>query len=157
MNMRHWDHKDPRQVDQIIGAFYLMRRDVFDHSGGFDGRFFVYFEEAGDAKRCKSAGWDSWHLTEVQAFRAGGCSSRQVKGQRLFYFLRSPLLYAFKHFRRWQAWILVGVTNVLELLTRSVWWLLRGEFAGVQNTWAAYRLLWPSMGHILRGEGRYNP
>ena len=33
MHMRDWDHKDTRQVDQVIGAFYLMRRDLFEHAG----------------------------------------------------------------------------------------------------------------------------
>lgn len=67
----------------------------------------------------------------------------------------SRLLYAFKHFPRWQACTLVGVTNLLEPFTRSIWCLLRVNVAGVKHTWAAYRLLWRSMGHILRGEGRY--
>jgi GT2 family glycosyltransferase len=157
MHMRDWDHKDTRQVDQVIGAFYLMRRDLFEHAGGFDERFFVYFEEVDVAWRCKLAGWSSWYLTEAQAFHAGGGTSRQVKGRRLFYSLRSRLLYAFKHFPLWQAWILVGVTNLLEPFTRSIWCLLCGDFAGIRHTWAAYSLLWRSMGHILRGGGRYNP
>ncbi len=69
----------------------------------------------------------------------------------------SHLLHAFKHFPIWQAWILVGVTTLLEPFTSSIWCLLRGDFAGVKRDWAAYRMLWRCMGHILRGEGRYNP
>lgn len=157
MHMRDWNHKDTRQVDQVIGAFYLMRRDVFVNAEGFDERFFVYFEEVDLARRCRLAGWDSWYLTEAQAFHAGGGTSRQVKVHRLFYFLRSRLLYAFKHFPGWQAWIVVGITNLLEPFTRSIWCLLCGNFVGVQHTWAAYGLLWRSMDHIVRGEGRYNP
>ena len=157
MRMVDWDHNDTRQVDQVMGAFFLIRRDVFELVGGFDERFFVYFEEVDVARRGKIAGWESWYLSEARAFHAGGGTSRQVKAQRLFYSLRSRLLYALKHFPRWQAWTLVGVTNLLELFTRSIWCLVRGDVAGVKHTWSAYRMLWRSMRHILRGEGRYNP
>lgn len=157
MRMGNWDHKSTRQVDQVMGAFFFCRRKVFNACGGFDDKFFVYFEEVDVARRSKLAGWDSWYLAGAQAFHAGGGTSRQVKVHRLFYSLRSRLLYGFKHFPRWQAWLLVGVTNLLEPFTRSVWCLLRGDLVGIKHTWAAYRMLWRSMGHILRGEGRYNP
>ena len=157
MRMSNWGHNDTCRVDQVMGAFFFCRRNVFEWCGGFDERFFVYFEEVDVARRSKLAGWDSWYLANAQAFHMGGGTSRQVKVNRLFYSLRSRLLYGFKHFPRWQAWLLVGVTNLLEPFTRSVWCLLRGDVAGVKHTWAAYRMLWRSMGHILRGEGRYNP
>jgi GT2 family glycosyltransferase len=157
VHMRDWDHLNSCQVDHVMGAYYLMRREVFEQVGGFDERFFVYLEDVDLSKVVKDTGFDIWYLTEAQAFHAGGGTSRQVKVQRLFYSLRSRLLYAFKHFPRWQAWTLVGVTNLLEPFTRSVWCLLRGDIAGIRYTWAAYRMLWCSMGHILRGEGRYNP
>ena len=157
VHMHDWDHMDSRQVDHVMGAFYLMRREVFKQVDGFDERFFVYLEDVDLSKVVKDLGSDIWYLTEAQAFHAGGGTSRQVKVHRLFYSLRSRLLYAFKHFPHWQAWTLVAVTNLLEPFTRSVWCLLRGDVAGAKHTWAAYRMLWRSMGHILRGEGRYNP
>lgn len=157
MRMISWNHSDTRKVDQVMGAFFFIRREVFEACNGFDERFFVYFEEVDVAKRSRLAGWDSWYLTEAQAFHAGGGTSRQVKAHRLFYSLRGRMLYAFKHFPRWQAWTLVAVTNLLEPFTRSTWCLLRGDFVGIKHTWVAYRMLWRSMGHILRGEGRYNP
>lgn len=157
MGMKEWDHKQSREVDQVMGAFFFCRRETFEACGGFDERFFVYFEEVDVARRSKLAGWKIWYLTQAQAFHAGGGTSHQVKVHRLFYSLRSRLLYAFKHFPRWQAWLLLLVTNLIEPFTRSAWCLLRGDFTGVKHTWAAYRMLWRSMGHILRGEGRYNP
>lgn len=157
VHMRDWNHCQSEKVDHVIGAFYLVRREVFELLGGFDERFFVYLEDLDLSKRINDAGLHCHYLTEAQAFHAGGGTSRQVKVHRLFYSLRSRLLYAFKHFPRWQAWLLLAVTNIVEPITRSAWCLLQGDVAGAKHTWSAYRMLWRSIGHILRGEGRYNP
>ena len=157
MRMDDWDHESSRRVDQVMGAFFLIRRSLFSLCEGFDQRFFVYFEEVDLSLRAKLAGYDSWYLTGAQAFHAGGGTSRQVKDYRLFYSLRSRLLYGFKHFPRWQAWCLVCVTGLVEPFTRTAWCLLRGDMAGVRHTWSAYRMLWRGMGRIVRGEGRFEP
>jgi len=155
MGMSNWDHESSRRVDQVMGAFFLIRRVVFNATGGFDERFFVYFEEVDLSRRATLAGWDSWYLADAQAFHAGGGTSRQVKARRLFYSLRSRLLYGFKHFPTWQAWVLVALTGLVEPLTRTAWCLIRKDMTGVRNTWAAYRMLWSGMGQIVHGEGRF--
>lgn len=135
----------------------MIRREVFEALGGFDERFFVYLEDLDLSFRAHKAGWKSMYLAEAQAYHAGGGTSRQVKAHRLFYSLRSRLLYGFKHFPRWQAWVLVGMTGVIEPFTRTAWCLARGDWAGVRHTWQAYRMLWGGMGRILRGDGRFVP
>ncbi len=157
LHMYDWQHDETIQVDHVIGAFYLIRRGLFEAVNGFDERFFVYLEDLDLSKVVNDAGWKSWYITEAKAFHAGGGSSRQVKVHRLFYSLRSRLLYAFKHFSAGQAWIFFVITNIVEPFTRSIWCLMRGDFTGVKHTWAAYRMLWGNMKYILRGEGRYNP
>lgn len=157
MRMADWLHNETRAVDHIIGAFYLIRRDIFDRLDGFDERFFLYLEDLDLSIRVKEAGWKSVFLPTARAFHAGGGTSRQVKAHRLFYSLRSRLLYAFKHFPRWQAWLLVGVAGVVEPLSRTAWCLARRDWPAVRHTWTAYRMLWVGMGRIIRGEGRFIP
>ncbi len=96
--MTEWDHLDSRYVDQVIGAFFLVRRDLFIQLNGFDERFFVYYEEVDFAYRAANAGYPSYYLNETSAFHLGGGVSNQVKARRLFYTLRSRLLYGAKHF-----------------------------------------------------------
>jgi hypothetical protein len=40
--MREWDHRDTRPVDQVMGAFLMVRRQLFEALQGFDERFFLY-------------------------------------------------------------------------------------------------------------------
>jgi GT2 family glycosyltransferase len=157
IHMADWDHGDSRPVDHVIGAFFLMRRELFDAVDGFDERFFVYLEDLDLSRRARDAGWQCWYLTGTQAFHAGGGTSRQVKTKRLFYSLRSRLLYGFKHLPPWEAWVLVGVTAIIEPVTRSLYCLARGDGGDLRHTWSAYRMLWRGMGRIVRGKGRFEP
>ncbi|EMR11901.1 glycosyl transferase family protein [Methylophaga lonarensis MPL] len=152
MHMLEWDHQHSRQVDHVIGAFYLIRKAVFEACEGFDERFFVYLEDLDLSFRAKQAGWDSWYLTEARAFHAGGGTSRQVKAKRLFYSLSSRLLYGFKHFSRWKAGCLVLVTCLIEPFTRTVFCLLKRDWSGIRNTAFAYILLYRALPQIILGK-----
>ena len=140
--MAEWDHAQTREVDQVIGAFFLVRREVFDVLGGFDERFFVYFEEVDFSRRAHNAGWRSVYLADAKAFHAGGGTSNQVKARRLFYSLRSRLLYSFKHFSIPAASTVLFVTLLIEPLARSVLALVRRSLPGFKETWAGYFMLW---------------
>ena len=109
-----------RDVDQVIGAFFLARRQVFESLGGFDERFFVYFEEVDFSLRARQRGFRSVCFAGATAVHHGARSSEQVKATRLFYSLRSRVLYAFKHFSPVSAWATVAVTLGPELIARTL-------------------------------------
>ena len=153
-HMSEWDHASTRDVDHVIGAFYLIRKSLFESLGGFDERFFVYLEDLDLSLRARQAGWRSVYLATARAFHAGGGTSKQVKAARLFYSLRSRLLYGFKHFSRLRAWALVGVTLLIEPLSRLAFSALRGGSEDVLNTLRAYGMLWRALPSILRGRPR---
>jgi GT2 family glycosyltransferase len=129
-----------RDVDQVIGAYFMIRRPLFDALGGFDERFFVYFEEVDLSLRARHAGYRSVYFHDARAYHRGGLSSDQVKAARLYYSLRSRLLYAWKHFSPIQAWFVMAVTFGVE-------WPARALAAGVrrggapEETAAAFRQL----------------
>ena len=109
---------DTGEVDQVIGAFFLVRRDLFSRLGGFDERFFVYFEEVDLSLRARREGYRSVCFVGATAVHHGGRSSGQVRAARLFYSLRSRLRYAFKHFSPPGAWLTLAATLGPELLLR---------------------------------------
>ncbi len=152
MHMLEWDHQSSRQIDHVIGAFYLIRKVVFEECMGFDDRFFVYLEDVDFSIRAKQLGWDSWYLSEARAFHAGGGTSRQVKAKRLFYSLSSRLLYGFKHFPTWQASILLTITCLIEPFTRAIFCLLKRDWQGIRNTVLGYKMLYAALPKIIAGE-----
>lgn len=149
VHMDDWDHLANRSIDHVIGAFFFMRRRVFESLKGFDERFFLYLEDLDFSLRARRAGWKSFYIADAQAFHKGGGTSQRVKAKRLFYSLRSRLLYGFKHFPRWQAWILFGVMAMGEPLCRSIYSLFRGGTADVRNTLAGYGMLYRDLPNII--------
>jgi len=53
----YWDHAEERDVDWVAGAFMLLPRTVFEATGGFDERFFMYGEDLEWCYRIRDRGW----------------------------------------------------------------------------------------------------
>jgi GT2 family glycosyltransferase len=134
-------------VDQVIGAFYFVRRDLFARLGGFDERYFLYFEEVDFALRARRHGARSYFLKEARIVHAEHVSSDQARDRRLYHSLRSRLLFAYEHWPYWQATVLVVLTVTVELTARLARGFLRGDESEISATTGAYRRL---LGNLLR-------
>jgi Predicted glycosyltransferases len=150
MSMVDWDHKSTQTVDQVIGAFFLVRKSLFKALRGFDQRFFVYFEELDFSRRLHSLGYSTVYLADTQAFHAGGGTSKNVKAARLFYLLRSRLLYGFKHFSPPAAWAVLIFTIAFEPFTRVIFSIISGQGQSVIHTLKGYRMLIRDLPTIIR-------
>lgn len=151
-HMEEWDHATTCQVDHVIGAFYLIRRSLFEALNGFDEQFFVYLEDLDLSFRAHKVGWKSIFIANAQAFHEGGGTSQKVKANRLFYSLRSRVLYGFKHFSLISAALLLVLTLLIEPFSRLVFSFLRGARGDVRNTLTAYAMLWRALPSIVRSE-----
>ena len=142
-----WAHDSTRTVDQVMGAFFLVRTIVFEALGGFGERFFVYFEDLDFALCAQARGWRSVFLAGAQAFHRGQGTTRTATERRTFYFCRSKLLYAFKFFSFAGALAVVGATLLLEPIARMV-----AAPRSAAATLRAFVLLWRELPAILRTE-----
>jgi GT2 family glycosyltransferase len=140
--MTEWDHAATRTVDEVMGAFFFMRRSAFERLGGFDERFFVYFEEVDLSLRAREAGWRTVYLADAQAFHLGGGVSDQVKAHRLAYSLHSRLLYVVKHFSTLDSSMVAAATLLIEPWTRLAWAALRLAPREIGETLGGFFLLW---------------
>lgn len=140
--MKAWDHAETRAVDQVMGAFFLVRRSLFEQLRGFDERFFVYFEDLDFSRRAALAGFGSVYLTEGRAFHKGGGVSEQVKAHRLFYSLRSRIQYAFKHFTPPAAVAVAASTLLVEPLSRLALLALERRNGEIRDLERGFRMLW---------------
>jgi GT2 family glycosyltransferase len=139
--LKEWNHQENRVVDQVEGAFFIVRRQVFEELEGFDERFFMYFEDLDFAFRAKKAGWQSYYLAETKALHYGGGASYQVKDKRLFYMLNSRVLYIAKHFGRLAALGILFASVVVEFLSRLGWNIRHFSWYNLRDTFSAYGML----------------
>lgn len=72
------DHDRPRRVDWVTGACWLVRPAAWHAVGGFDRRFFFYFEETDLCYRLAQQGWQTWFEPAAVATHLGGGSSDAV-------------------------------------------------------------------------------
>lgn len=112
------EHIGARDVEHVMGAFYLVDRDVFFDVGGFDERFFVFLEDLDLSQRIRDAGRRIRFLGDTGVFHAGGASTRSHAGLRLALALESRIRFAFKHFTAAQAVGLAVGTFAVEPLLR---------------------------------------
>jgi GT2 family glycosyltransferase/lipopolysaccharide/colanic/teichoic acid biosynthesis glycosyltransferase len=59
--MLDFDHESARQVDWILGACMLVRRDAVRSVGLMDERFFLYFEDVDWCYRMQQKGWKVYY------------------------------------------------------------------------------------------------
>ncbi len=140
--MSDWPHDRTSLVDHVIGAFYLVRRWVFEALSGFDERFFVYLEDLDFSYRAHRAGWSAIYLAEARAFHKGAGTSAAVPADRLAYAIRSRLAYADKHFGLPGRVLVRAATLIGEPLVRCAHATLRGSWADLGTVVGTYRLLW---------------
>lgn len=149
-NMAEWDHMNSWRVDQIMGAFLLVRHPLFVELSGFDERFFVYFEEVDFSFRARKLGWCSFYFADTQAYHKGGGTSEQVKATRMFYSLRSRILYGYKHFGWFSATLLMAGTLFLEPFSRLALAIGRRSGRGAKETLKGYAMLWLAMPELFK-------
>jgi len=94
----------PTQVDWLVGAAMLMKRDRFEELGGFDERFFLFFEDTDLCRRAKEVGYDVWYFPESQFVHSRQrLSDSRIPGMWIFkktFWIH--LSSALKYFWKWR-------------------------------------------------------
>ncbi|AWK90281.1 glycosyltransferase family 2 protein [Azospirillum thermophilum] len=155
--MTDWDHADTRPVDQVMGAFLMIRRDLFERLGGFDERFFVYFDDVDLCLRARQAGWEVVHFAGAEAYHRGGGTTDRVRDLRLFYSLRSRIQFAAKHFGMTGTVLVAAVSLLVEPLARLVHALVARSPRDAGAVLRGTALLWRALPDLLCGLGKAKP
>jgi N-acetylglucosaminyl-diphospho-decaprenol L-rhamnosyltransferase len=150
--MKEWDHLETREVDQVIGAFMLVRRTLFQQLGGYDERFFVYMEDLDLSLRMRNLGYGSIYLVSARATHKGGSTARKVQAESLFFGVRSRIQYAFKHFGNLRGCIVATFVLLMEPVSRLVWAAGHGSGGELKAVVKAYGRLWVEVlsGRLIR-------
>lgn len=112
--MNRWDTHTPRQVEVLLGACILARREALDSVGPLDETYFMFSEEVDLCFRLRQAGWQLYWIPKAQIIHYGGQSTQQVALDMFLQLYRGKLLYFRKHYGRF-----AGMVYKLILLFSS--------------------------------------
>jgi len=86
------------ESDWITGACMLVRKDLYEETGGFDERFFMYEEDVDLCYRIKKAGWKVGCFTGTSIIHNEGSSSQCDYYRYILMRNKSRITYMEKHF-----------------------------------------------------------
>ena len=87
----------PFEVDWVSGAALIIRNDIFNQAGGFDEKFFMYFEDIDLCKRVKDLGYKVMVYSEVELIHLGGRSLSELNQRKRYYYKAQDYFYK-KHY-----------------------------------------------------------
>ncbi len=100
---RRFDPNTARDVDWVVGACMLIRNDLLQKIGGFDPRFFLFFEDMDLCRRCWNAGFRVRYVPEAVA---GDRKKRLSEGNAMKVLLKKTgrihAISAIKYFWKWR-------------------------------------------------------
>ncbi len=102
-----FEHDKEQSVDQIMGACFLVRRELLDKGLGFDERYFIWMEEVDFCKTAKANGWQVLYLPQVLVVHHAGQSfAKEFHPKRQAYYLTSLKKYFAKWHPGWRSWLI---------------------------------------------------
>ena len=141
----------PYAVDWIDGCCMLLRREAIAAVGGFDERFFIYFEETDLCERIRRAGWSIWVVPSAQARHPKGDA---VPPAYYFYYMaRNRYLFWQKNFAIAPGRVALQLLRETAMVCASTLRARPPLTRAVRARWAARQLAgsWRGTLDFLRG------
>ena len=114
---------DERAVGWLSGSFLLVRREAFEAIGGFDERYFMYFEDVDLCRNLGMAGWENYYIPTAEVVHHGALSTSRSARLMLKAHHESAYRYLAKRYRGWYLW---PVRVVLRLGLKARSWIAKG-------------------------------
>lgn len=101
-NRRHLlldvDHSVTQQVDWMLGACLMIRRETLEDVGLFDERYFLYVEDIDFCLRAHKRGWGVYYVPEaVITHHHLAVSDKRLLGKHMVHHLASMCHFMLKH------------------------------------------------------------
>lgn len=122
--------KSFQKVDWVMGAFVMLKREVFEKTGGFDENFHMYGEEVEFLYRATQSGFKTWYFPEAKCIhlaRQSGTLANSFLGEMKGY------LYWFKKYNSVFEQFLLKIILLFGCSIRIPAWAIWGKWPLVKS------------------------
>ena len=95
---------DEHAVGWLSGAFLFVRREAFEQVGGFDERYFMYFEDVDLGRNFGLSGWLNYYVPSAEVMHYGAMSTSKSARLMIKAHHRSAYQYLAKRYHPWYLW-----------------------------------------------------
>jgi len=140
------DFNTSQVVGAVSGASFAVKRELWDTLGGFDEKFFMYYEETDLCWRAQLAGYRCLFVPEsvvYHDYRSGAASV-----SRLYYSMRNRVLMLLKNWGYGTLFLLAPALLLAEALEFAI--ALRHGWVGLRAKLCAYLWIAKNLIPVLR-------
>jgi GT2 family glycosyltransferase len=107
-----WETNQAQEVDVLIGACLMLRKDVLDQVGFLDEDYFMYSEEVDLCYRVQRAGWRLFWVPQAEVVHFGGQSTQQVPTEMFLNLYHGKI----KFFRKHDGWVAAHIYKLILMI-----------------------------------------
>jgi hypothetical protein len=114
--------------DWISGAFVLIRKADFDELGGWDERFWMYFEDMDLSRRAAAKGWLRVMYNDIKCMHAHGGSSR-INPETKAITKTEVIISAIRYLNKYNSPVKFGLAMAMFFIPRIIEFLISYPFS----------------------------
>ncbi len=107
-------YSEPIEVDSVIGACMMVRREALDQVGFLDEDYFLFLEETDWCYRMKKAEWKIYHIPQVKVYHFQGKSAEAERKRAKVEYYRSRYHF-FKKNKGNLQWVILLIGLLIRL------------------------------------------
>lgn len=111
-NLTYLGEDEINEVDSLVGAFMLVRREAIDQVGALSEDYFMYAEDIDWCYRIKEAGWKIVYYPKARIIHSKRASSKKTKLKTTYYFYKSMLIFYNKFYRQKYGFLVMLLTYI---------------------------------------------
>jgi GT2 family glycosyltransferase len=125
-NLSYLDDNGIYEVDSLVGAFMLLKKETIKEVGLLDEDFFMYGEDIDLCYRIKEKGWKVIYYGKVDIIHYKGSSSAKQKSKMIYEFYKAMYIFYNKHYKKKYSFVLtifiyigIGILFLTKLLLNT--------------------------------------
>jgi hypothetical protein len=113
----------PREIESVIGACIVVKREVLEETGNFDEDYFFFLEETDLCLKAKKAGWKIFFLPDVKVFHLQGKTKEKFLVGAKVEYLNSLYIFFAKNYSL-PICIFAGIVGILKIFINMLFFII---------------------------------